>query len=391
MDPSLRLRTAIKKGNYFIVVRLLKRYPDLVDNIDPTNGWTNLHYAGYYDRYEISDALLGLISQRNRGRSPSTSSPSSMYSQITDEDEIRLNFDNDTVIHTTCEGNAVTTLRLLLSYFNVCIDQRGNHGRTPSHVCCAENHPECLAVLLENEAYPNLIDDQGDTPLHVALQYGYMDCAQLLVNYNADDKMVNYAGWTPLDVVNDEETKNKYLEMKHKKDTTPTLSLPNTSRISLPSVRKCSLSSSASEDSATRDSTVSSLDSMPNMAQISQESSLKGRLQRKPPPTHESPSVSMSGRTLRSNSQTSDPSPTKSMRNRRGYSTSGSLNDLNDAALKLNDFKSKNQDRLKLDIRLGNILNRSQESLELSPQEETQKKSKILSIPISSLRRKRVQ
>lgn len=237
-DPAVRIRKAIINGNYFIVKRLLKRYPDLLDNIDPENGWTNLHYAAFYDRYEIAEIILGQLlvrvrntknevsssqspvskSQGSRKRGSSYGSNTSPfpnnYTQITSEDEIKLDFKRNTVLHAACLGNSSHTLRLLLEYFSVCIDQRGDHGYTPSHICCLKNHSDCLKILLQNGSYPDIVDDDGNTPLHLALQYGFLLCAQSLLSANASDAMVNNQGWSPLDVVYNFETKEKYLTLK---------------------------------------------------------------------------------------------------------------------------------------------------------------------------------
>ncbi|VEU20904.1 DEKNAAC101895 [Brettanomyces naardenensis] len=497
-DPSERLRTAIKTGNYFIVSRLLKRFPDLLDNIDSSNGWTNLHYAAYHDRYEISEVILSMLVNRDGADAASlqplvSSTPSSDYTQITSEDEIKLNFDKDTVIHAACLGNASRTLRLLLEYFSVCVDQRGAHGYTPSHVCCTKDHPDCLAVLLDNGAYPDLIDDEGNTPLHLALQYGYMRCAELLVTHKADDTMMNNEGWTPLDIVYDFDTKTKYKELRDRQASLSSSSSPTASTTTnlkmTPNVqithppRKYSGSSGFSsdpEDSSFQNSasgkSSSVLESQSTlMKQSSSDASSRSQTgdatspsarnrtrrmaRRAPPPpppaaaaaasavfpptplpmqqqqaaldlSGHSPSSkhsSMVNRTFRSGSQTSEISPTKNrsssltqqQQQLRRSSTSTSVSsssgpyhttsrrmyeattpELDDAASKLSDFRSKNKDRLKLDVKLGNfILNKSQESLDSPTKQdyadsnlaaEGLKKSRILSIPIASLRNRRV-
>ncbi len=53
LDPSVRLRKAIKEDNLLVVKRLLRRFPELLRNTDPSNGWSSLHYAGYYGHYLI--------------------------------------------------------------------------------------------------------------------------------------------------------------------------------------------------------------------------------------------------------------------------------------------------------------------------------------------------
>lgn len=223
-DPGIRLRKAIKENNYFIASRLLKRFPDLLDNIDPANGWSNLHYSSYHNNYQISELLLKNIHSRflktvsklsDQNFSSHPKNPdSSLYNQITDEDEIKLSFDKQTVLHVACLGDSADTLSLLLSYFNVCIDQRDKNGLTPSHICCIQGFPNSLLVLLKNGAYPNLQDNEGDTPLHKAFQFAYLKCIKLLLQYNADDQLYNNVGWKPQDVAFSTELIQEYKNIK---------------------------------------------------------------------------------------------------------------------------------------------------------------------------------
>ncbi|GMM30199.1 Avo2 protein [Martiniozyma asiatica (nom. inval.)] len=213
-DPSLRLRVAVKENNIFIVNRLLNRFPDLIDNVDPTNGWSNLHYASFHNNFSIAEILLGRIFKRN---TKDNKDSDDWYTQITNEDEIRLSFTKQTVIHSACLGNAVDTLPLLLSYFNVCIDQRDEKGKTPTHICCVYGFSDCLNVLLENGAYQDIQDHEGDTPLHIAFQYSHIECIQILLSFNANDKLLNNSGWKPVDVSYDDETISKYSELKQGK------------------------------------------------------------------------------------------------------------------------------------------------------------------------------
>lgn len=232
--PSNRLRTAIIDDNYFVVSRLLKKYPDLLDNVDSSNGWSNLHYASFHNHFQIAELLLGLIHDRfissinnctlRNFSSQVTKNPDdSLYTQITDEDEIKLTFKKETVLHIACAGDSAATLLLLLSYFNVCQDQRDINGLTPSHICCIKGNSDCLAILLENKAYPNLQDNEGDTPLHKAFQFNNLKCIEFLIKYNADDQLFNNAGWKPADVAFDNNIIQKYNSLKSHPSTLASL------------------------------------------------------------------------------------------------------------------------------------------------------------------------
>ncbi|KAG0688040.1 hypothetical protein C6P40_001477 [Pichia californica] len=527
--------------NYFITSRLLKRFPLLLDNIDPSNGWSNLHYSAYHNNYQICELLLKYIHSRfistslklsNQDNSIKLKSKgSSLYNQITNEDEIKLTFDKQTVLHIACLGNSAATLNLLLSYFNVCIDQRDNNGYTPTHICCIKGYSDCLSILLEKGSYPNIQDTDGDTPLHKAFQYSNIKCIGILLKYNADDQLLNNVGWKPTDVAfnNDviQEYKNfkssissnsslttvhclndsdlitktpqtKYAPIKVTQNNVSSISfLPSNhnsslsnyqTRINLPPIqpRKYSLSSMLSdeyvdkfdshEDSRSSTSSKNSRNSSPSCSScnhnlllprkspsiVPQDSNHQLNSKRYPQPPllsanpNQSPSISsprrstishsvhdsptskrssLSTRTFRSNSQISDnTSPIKTDYPQLIQQTTGSslvksgnstprhslqsgyrtINSsypiplqVEEASSKLHDLKLKNVDRLKLDTKLGNIINNtSQENLISSPTSlhinssnlmtdntdnknnslDLTKRSKILSIPILSSR-----
>lgn len=532
-DPSIRLRNAIKEDNYFIASRLLKRFPGLLDNIDPSNGWSNLHYSAYHNNYQISELLLKGIHNRfvstsirfAEQDSPAKPKSSAMYSQITDEDEIKLTFEKQTVLHVACLGDAAATLNLLLSYFNVCLDQRDMKGDTPSHICCTQGFSDCLSILLEKGAYPNIQDNNGDTLLHKAFQYSNIKCLELLIKYNADDQLLNNVGWKPVDVAFNTDIIQEYKTLKSGSvnrvptDTVLVAKTPQTKyapvkvtqnnvssisfipsnhnsstanyppRISLPSIqpRKYSLSSMLSDEYVDRfdphDDTRSSSSSknsrtssptgtssphlfMPRKTPQAgtNESNHQVTNKRYPQPPAISSSISSNGqgstvssprrsnasnnsmqesptskrsslstRTFRSNSQLSEVSPLKGEHPQLvqqstgssaiksgsstprhsfqgGYRSNSSYPvplQVEEASSKLHDLKLKNVDRLKLDTKLGNIINNtSQENLVTSPATsqhhggssatdsndnkstslDLSKRSKILSIPILSSR-----
>lgn len=532
-DPGIRLRNAIKEDNYFIASRLLKRFPGLLDNIDPSNGWSNLHYSAYHNNYQISELLLQYIHTRFISTSiklidhdPNSVSirprNSSLYTQIIDEDEIKLTFEKQTVLHVACLGDAAATLTLLLTYFNVCLDQRDNKGLTPTHICCIKGYSDCLSILLEKGAYKDLQDNEGDTPLHKAFQYSNLKCLELLIKYNADDQLLNNVGWKPADVAFNTEIIHDYKQLKTRLRSSSTSSNSNiiqtdntvsiaktpqtkyapikvtqnnvssisflpsthnstTTRINLHPIqpRKYSLSSMLSDeyvdkfdtydDTRSTTSSKNSRTSSPSASSINhllpkkspsstqQDHQLNTKRYPQPPPIasgNQTPSMtsprrstvsnhsmfesptskrsSLSTRTFRSNSQLSDTSPVKPENPQLIQQTTGSSIvksgsstprhslqggyrnnssypiplQVEEASSKLHDLKLKNVDRLKLDTKLGNIINNSSQenlpsptsmlangsasTLETSdsrhPQLDLSKRSKVLSIPILSSR-----
>lgn len=207
VDPSEKLRLAIKRGELPIVKEILTEYEDLLDNINPLNGWSNLHYSVSNNNIECTQYLLDLLLVRQ-------DIPDGHYKQITNIDEIKLTFKKETFIHIACLNNAFNVLPVLLDYFNVCLDQRDENGNAPTHLCCIGGYPKCLQILLHNGAYPNLQNNVGDTPLHLALEFANVQCLKLLVDFDADDTVLNNNGWTPLDLAFDDNIIKTFKKLK---------------------------------------------------------------------------------------------------------------------------------------------------------------------------------
>ncbi|EDO15722.1 hypothetical protein Kpol_1073p8 [Vanderwaltozyma polyspora DSM 70294] len=180
-NPSTRLRDAIIEGNLLIVKRLLRRFPELLTNIDSSNGWSSLHYASYYGRYLICVFLIQMGHDRH---------------------EILKTFDGDTCVHLALMNGYEQTTHLLLQHFPQFIDKKGSFGRTPAHIACMHDYHQCLSLLVGVGAKLFLPDCNGDTPLHICLEFGSVNCMRLLVleTENIDDQIRNNDNWRPSDV-----------------------------------------------------------------------------------------------------------------------------------------------------------------------------------------------
>lgn len=180
-DPSIRLRNAITEGNLLIVKRLLKRFPDLLTNIDPSNGWSSLHYASYHGRYLVCVFLIQLGHDR---------------------DEILRTFKGNTSVHLALLNGHEQTTHLLLQHFPRCLNTGGHHGMTPAQVSCCHDHYQCLSLLMSIGANLTLTDDYGDTALHISLKFGSVNCTKMLVLQGdmVDDSIKNKGNWKPSDV-----------------------------------------------------------------------------------------------------------------------------------------------------------------------------------------------
>ncbi|KAG0672640.1 Ankyrin repeat domain-containing protein 55 [Maudiozyma exigua] len=180
-DLSYRLRNAIISGNLLTVKRLLRRFPELLTNMDPENGWSSLHYASYHGRYLICVFLLQL------GH---------------DKREYSKTFKGNTCVHLSLMNGHEQTAHLLLQHFPNFINQRGEHGRTPLHVACLKDYYQCLSLLISAGADLTLADSHGDTALHLCMEYGSLQCLRILLrdgNLINDDVKDRY-NWKPSEV-----------------------------------------------------------------------------------------------------------------------------------------------------------------------------------------------
>ena len=207
-DPSLRLRKAIKEGNLLIVKRLLRRFPDLLTNIDPCNGWSSLHYASYHGRYLICVLLIQL------GH---------------DKTEVLKTFKGNTCVHLALMNGHEQTTHLLLQHFPRFINKAGELGRTPTHIACIHDYYQCLSLLIGVGANLMMKDDKGNTPLHLCLEFGSTNCMKMLVNeiQISDDSIRNNDNWRPSDVAKTVELAKFYKKIRKESAATDNLKKPS--------------------------------------------------------------------------------------------------------------------------------------------------------------------
>lgn len=165
-DLSKRLRNAIIIGNLLTVKRLLHRFPELLTNVDPENGWSSLHYASFHGRYLICVYLL----------------------QLGHRHEYTKTFKGNTCVHLALMNGHEQTTHFLLQHFPGFINQSGEYGRTPLHVVCINDYYQCLGLLMSAGADLTVADNNGDTALHLCMEYGSLQCLRLLLR---NDKLLN--------------------------------------------------------------------------------------------------------------------------------------------------------------------------------------------------------
>ncbi|CAN6654804.1 hypothetical protein TRVA0_027S01442 [Trichomonascus vanleenenianus] len=176
-SPSVRLRRAIREGSLPIVKRLLRRYPWLLVNYDPENGWSSLHYAGYYGHYLICVYLVG---------------------QGHDKDEISLDHHRNTPLHLAALMNHEQTVHFLAQHIPRCMDWVNDKHETAVMAAARRGNDPCINLLLDFGANVNIADREGNTPVHVAAAYGHIKTLRTLVERSANTAQANDEGWRPV-------------------------------------------------------------------------------------------------------------------------------------------------------------------------------------------------
>lgn len=105
-------------------------------------------------------------------------------------------------IHIAARFNSKECLQLLLRVNRSVVNLKDGHGDTPLHIAIMNGSlaHECVCVLLENGAAPNLLNDDGVAPLHLAFQCDRAT-VEVLIRFRADVNIEDTHGSTPLIVM----------------------------------------------------------------------------------------------------------------------------------------------------------------------------------------------
>lgn len=178
MDTAQRLRWAVAHNKLNMVTLIIEKHPKLLRNIDPSNGWSNLHYATHNDCYEVVAYLIHLGHEKH---------------------EVSLTHARETALHLAAAGNHEKSLHFLAQHIQKSIDWVNSAHETALMVACREGHEPCVALLLDFGADIDKGDGKGTRPLHVACARGYVKVLRTLIDRDADVLTANQDGWTPMD------------------------------------------------------------------------------------------------------------------------------------------------------------------------------------------------
>ncbi|CDK27429.1 unnamed protein product [Kuraishia capsulata CBS 1993] len=210
LDPSVRLRKAIIEGKQLIVSRLLARFPDLLENINPEDGWSNLHLSTYYNYLELTHLILNLVEEKSARIHSHLAEPGEILSL----EDVICGFEGYTVLHVAAVQNSEACLELLLQYFHLVLNAKDKKGRTALHLASMKGYTGCVQLLINNGADTNLQDQEGNTPLHLAASFGHLDAIKLLLFGDCDDEMLNSQKWKALDLCSTFELQKQMLSFK---------------------------------------------------------------------------------------------------------------------------------------------------------------------------------
>ncbi|NXP58005.1 ANR26 protein, partial [Chloropsis cyanopogon] len=104
-----------------------------------------------------------------------------------------------TLLHLASANGHADVVRHLAGK-NCLLNLPDNLKRTPLMKAVQYQQEECVAILLEHGADPNLADADGNTALHLAVLSGNTTVAGLLLEHNASSDAQNQEGYTPLNL-----------------------------------------------------------------------------------------------------------------------------------------------------------------------------------------------
>lgn len=196
MAASERLRLAIAHDKLAVVRRLVRRYPDLLENVDAANGWSSLHYAGYHGRYEI---CVFLVQQGH------------------DREEISLAHDRSTPLHLAASQNHEQTVHFLAQHIPRSLNWVNADRETALMVATRHGHDPSINLLLDFGADIDRPGKAANRPIHIAAAYGHVKTLRTLVERGADVQTPNAEGLRPVQYCSNYQVQDYLQSLIHEK------------------------------------------------------------------------------------------------------------------------------------------------------------------------------
>jgi ankyrin repeat protein len=105
----------------------------------------------------------------------------------------------DSLIKATRDNN-VKLVKEILSSGGIDMNALYNDRISPLHWTCLEGFAECVKMLLEAKADPNVTNKFFETPLREASFQGHVECVKLLITHKANVNLRSKDGESALDI-----------------------------------------------------------------------------------------------------------------------------------------------------------------------------------------------
>ncbi|KAK5662377.1 hypothetical protein OQA88_8287 [Cercophora sp. LCS_1] len=192
IDPSLRLRRAIRTNDPLLVRRILKSHPHLLHNPDHTptgDANSNLHLAALLGHLRICKLLVELGHEADGDEGSSSSSTPALNDAHQTALMLAASAGHTEVVHFLCERDPKSILR------------QDVRGRDAIMEASLNGHDTVVQILLTfapggAQAALSQADVDGNTALHFASSNGNLLVLRTLLAAGADAGRKNVWSWT---------------------------------------------------------------------------------------------------------------------------------------------------------------------------------------------------
>ncbi|XP_021739128.1 ankyrin repeat-containing protein BDA1-like [Chenopodium quinoa] len=180
-NSGLPLHVAAKAGHLEFLSEILRRKPELAEEVDQSKGLSPLHIASTKGHLEIVRLLLAV-------------KPSMCFAR--DRDGMNP-------VHVAAVNGQVQVLDELFRAMPEATRERTTGGENVLHLCVKHNQPDALRFLIDvtnDDELLNSRDSDGNTVLHLAVVAKQVEMVTLLLEHKRIDiNAVNIKGLTALD------------------------------------------------------------------------------------------------------------------------------------------------------------------------------------------------